>query len=105
MGLKARIDRISVNAVLPLVEFSAWCPGLIAAMILSGPAVHTKGLRSWLVSAMKQLMAAWSSTMDRETPRLSRRVSLAEKGPTALSHEQEVGVKWKRTADVAPAKL
>ena len=32
-----------------------------------------------LVSAMKRLMAAWSSTIDLKTPRLSRcRVSLAK---------------------------
>ena len=41
-------------------------------------------------------MAAWSSTMERKTPRLSRRlVSLAKKPSTALSQEAEVGVKWK----------
>ena len=34
--------------------------------------------------------------MERKTPRLSRRlVSLAKKPSTALSQEQEVGVKWK----------
>jgi hypothetical protein len=41
-------------------------------------------------------MAAWRSTTHRKTPRLSRRLaSLAKNPSTALSHEQEVGVKWK----------
>ena len=41
-------------------------------------------------------MAAWRSTIERNTPRLSRRlVSLAKKPSTALSQEAEVGVKWK----------
>ena len=41
-------------------------------------------------------MAAWRSVIERKTPRLSRRlVSLAKKPSTALSHEPEVGVKWK----------
>ena len=40
-------------------------------------------------------MAAWSSTIERKTPRLSRRLmSLAKKPSTAFSHEAEVGVKW-----------
>src|SRR5262249_47298996 len=47
-----------------------------AAMILSGSAVQIKGLGAGLVSAMKPLMAAWSSTRDRETARLRRRPSL-----------------------------
>src|SRR5260221_6234788 len=65
-------------------------------MILSGWAVQTKGFGSWLASAMKRLMAAWRSTIERKTPRLRRRlVSLAKKLSTALSQEQEVGVKWK----------
>ena len=45
---------------------------------------------------MKRLMAAWTSTSDRNTPRRSRRfASLAKKPSTALSQEAEVGVKWK----------
>ena len=41
-------------------------------------------------------MAAWRSTMERKTPRFRRRLaSLAKKPSTALSQEQEVGVKWK----------
>ena len=41
----------------------------------------------------KRLMAACSSTIERNTPRLSRRlVSLAKKPSTALSQEHEVGV-------------
>ena len=38
-------------------------------------------------------MAAWRSTTERNTPRLSRRrVSLAKKPSTALSYEAEAGV-------------
>ena len=41
-------------------------------------------------------MAAWRSTIEWKTPRLSRRFdSLAKKASTALSQEHEVGVKWK----------
>ena len=65
-------------------------------MILSGSAVQVKGLGSSLVSRRKRLMAAWSSTIERNTPRLRRRLlSLAKKPSTALSQEAEVGVKWK----------
>src|SRR6266700_5184395 len=61
-----------------------------------GRAVHTKGLGSALVSATKWLMASSRSATDRNTPRLRRRfVSLAKKPSTALSHDGEVGVKWK----------
>jgi hypothetical protein len=56
-------------------------------MILSGSAVHTKGLGWSLVSFRNRLMAAWRSTIDRKTPRLRRRrVSLAKKPSTAFSH-------------------
>src|ERR671911_429484 len=42
-----------------------------------------------------RLIAACKSTIERNTPRLSRRlVSAAKKVSTALRHEQEVGVKW-----------
>jgi hypothetical protein len=43
--------------------------------------------------------------MEWKTPRFTRRrVSLAKKPSTALSHEQDVGVKWKvQRADDAPA--
>jgi hypothetical protein len=45
-----------------------------------------KGSGSAFVSATKQLMAAFSSSRDRKTPRLRRRrVSLAKKVSTALS--------------------
>src|SRR5271166_5983759 len=55
-------------------------------MILSGSAVHTKGLGSSLVSSRKRLMAVWRSTIERKTPRLRRRlVNLAKKPSTALS--------------------
>lgn len=41
-------------------------------------------------------MAAWRSATEWKTPRLRRRLdSLAKKPSTALSHEQEVGVKWR----------
>jgi hypothetical protein len=78
------------------MESDAWCPRLTAAMILSGSAVQVKGLGSRLVSATKRLIVAWRSTTHRKTPRFGRRfASLAKKPSTALSHEQEVGVKWK----------
>src|SRR6476619_7567500 len=78
------------------IESNTWCPRLTAAMILSGSAVHVNGLGSWFVSATKRLMAAWRSTTHRKTPRFSRRLaSLAKNPSTALSHEHEVGVKWK----------
>src|SRR5580698_10275367 len=61
-----------------------------------GRAVHTKGLGSALVSARKLSMAASSSKTEQNTPRLRRRfVSLAKKPSTALSHDADVGVKWK----------
>src|SRR5918995_6919585 len=61
-----------------------------------GSAVQVKGLGSWLCASMNRLMAAWRSTIERNTPRLRRRrVSLAKKVSTAFSHEHEVGVKWK----------
>src|SRR3954454_17118740 len=41
-------------------------------MILSGSAVQEKGFGLSLVSATKRLMAAWSSTTHRKTPRFSR---------------------------------
>jgi hypothetical protein len=39
-------------------------------------------------------MAAYRSTTDWKTPRLSRRLRVAKKPSTALSQEAEVGVKW-----------
>src|SRR5215210_3397463 len=41
-------------------------------MILSGSAVHTKGLGSSLVSRRKRLIAAWRSTIEQNAPRLRR---------------------------------
>ena len=77
-------------------DSNVWCPRLTTAMICSGPAVQAKGLGFSLVSATNRLMAAWRSTREWKTPRLSRRLaSLAKNPSTALSHEQEVGVKWK----------
>ncbi len=65
-------------------------------MMPSGSAVQAKGLGLSLVSARKRLMAAWRSTTPLKTPYLSRcRVSLAKRLSTALSHEADVGVKWK----------
>ena len=64
-----------------------------------------KGLGSLLVWATKRLMVAWRSTTHRKTPRFSRCLaSLAKNPSTALSHEHEVGVKWKakRRAPVEP---
>ncbi len=64
-------------------------------MIWSGSAVQTNGLGCRLVSATKRLIVAWRSTIEVNTRRLSRRLaSLAKKPSTALSHEDEVGVKW-----------
>jgi hypothetical protein len=45
----------------------------MAAMILSGSAVHVKGFGSALVSARKRLMAACGSTTERKTPLFKRR--------------------------------
>jgi hypothetical protein len=43
---------------------------------------------------MERWIAAWSSTIERNTPRLSRRLMSREKTvSTALSHEHEGGVK------------
>ena len=66
-------------------------------MMSSGSAIQTKGFASVrLCSSMKRWMASRSSPTERNTPCLSRRrVSLAKKPSTALSHEHEVGVKWK----------
>jgi hypothetical protein len=76
------------------IESNTWCPHLTAAMILSGSAVQVTGLGSWFISATKRLMVAWRSTTHRKTSRFSRRLaSLAKNPSTALSHEQEVGVK------------
>ncbi len=46
------------------MESNAWYPLFTAAMILSGPAVHVKGLGFLLVSATKRLMVAWRSTRE-----------------------------------------
>jgi hypothetical protein len=72
-------------------------------MMASGSARQTNGLApSLLRSAAKLLMAAWRSTTEQNTPRLRRRrVSVAKKPSTAVSHElevshePEVGVKGK----------
>jgi hypothetical protein len=60
-----------------------------------GSAVQTNGLGSWWWASMKRSIAACRSTIERNTPRLSRRrVSLANRVSMAFSHEHEVGVKW-----------
>jgi len=60
----------------------------------SADLVQTNGLGLSLASAMKRLMAVWSSTIEEKTPRLRRcRVSLANQPSTALE-EHEVGVEW-----------
>ena len=54
-------------------------------------------------------MVAWRSTIEWKTPRLRRCfASFAKKPSTALSQEQDVGVKWKKKARMArkpPADL
>jgi hypothetical protein len=67
-----------------------------SAVMSLGVAFQMKGLGlASLYSRMKRLMAACRSTAEWKTPHLSRRrVSLAKKSSTALSHEHEVGVKW-----------
>jgi hypothetical protein len=66
-------------------------------MISSGSAFQSKGLGLLaLYSRMKRLIAAWRSTSEWNTPYFKRRrVSFVKKPSTALSHEHEVGVKWK----------
>lgn len=55
-----------------------------------------EGLRIAVVSARNWLIAAWRSTIDLNTPCLSRRLaSLAKKPSTAFSQLAGVGVKWK----------
>jgi peptidoglycan/LPS O-acetylase OafA/YrhL len=84
-------------AALYWIDFNAWNPRLRLAMMASGSARQTNGLApSLLRSAAKLLMAAWRSTTEQNTPRLRRRrVSVAKKPSTAVSHEPEVGVKGK----------
>src|SRR5450432_1689837 len=68
----------------------------MAAIILSGSAVQTKGFGCILCSFKKRLIDACRSKIERKTPRFNRRlVSVAKNPSTALSHEHEVGVKWK----------
>src|SRR5262249_16279377 len=75
---------------------NACLPRLTAARMASADLVQTNGLGLSLVSAMKRVIAALSSTIEVKTPRLRRcRVSVAKRPSTALAQEQEVGVKWK----------
>ena len=49
-----------------------------------------------MLVATKRLMVAWRSITHRKTPRFSRCLASLAKNPSiALSHEHEVGVKWK----------
>ena len=65
-------------------------------MMASADLVQRKGLGLALCSARYALMAVCRSTIERNTPRRMRcRVILEKKFSTALSHEAEVGVKWK----------
>src|SRR4028119_899648 len=64
--------------------------------MVSGSAVQTNGLGSRLCSSTKRLIASCSATSEWNVPRRRRLfLSLAKKVSTALSHEHEVGVKWK----------
>jgi hypothetical protein len=68
----------------------------MAARMASAGLVHINGLGLPLASAMKRLMAVWSSTIEVKTPRLRRcRVSRANHPSTALAQKHDVGVKWK----------
>src|SRR3974390_3618855 len=72
-------------------------------MILFGSLVQVKGLGFALVSSAKRWMAFLSSCRDWNTPRLSRFFArLAKKPSTALSHEADVGVKWKTKRGCLP---
>ena len=65
-------------------------------MILSGSAVQMKGLGSWLCLGEVAVDGGLEVDDGAEDAALQRRlVSLAKKPSTALSQEQEVGVKWK----------
>jgi hypothetical protein len=78
------------------IRTNAWYPRLAAAMMALGSACQTNGLGSRFYSSTKRLMAAGKAMTEWKTPRFRRRlVSWAKKLSTALSQEQEVGVKWK----------
>src|SRR3979490_2098081 len=65
-------------------------------MILFGSLVQINGFGFALLWSRKRWMASLRSGRERNTPRLSRfLVSLAKKPSIALSHEADVGVKWK----------
>ena len=67
---------------------------MTAAMILSGSAVHVKGLGIWFVSATKRLMAAWRSTTPLKTPRLRRRLARMAKKPSPGGSPKVTGAPW-----------
>jgi len=63
-------------------------------MILSGSFVQMKGFGLALQPAMKLRIVCLSSWVERNTPRLRRRlVKVANKPSTALSQDAEVGMK------------
>ena len=67
------------------------CESGVCARTLPSKLAPPTGFGLSLASSAKRLMAPWSSTIERKTPRWRRRVvSLAKKPSTALSHEQEV---------------
>jgi hypothetical protein len=65
----------------------------MTAVILSGFLVQRKGRGSALAS--KRLMAACKTTSEKAPRFRHSLVSLAQKPSMALSHDVEVGVKWK----------
>ena len=77
------------------IESNAGCPRLTPALISSGALVQWRGgfgvgLRQEAVDGGLEGDEEWN------TPRLRRRlVNVAKKPSTALTHEVEVGVKWK----------
>lgn len=65
-------------------------------MMCSGLAVQTDGLRVAVGLGDVAVDGGPQLDIEPDTPRLSRRrVSLAKRPSTGLSHEAEVGVKWK----------
>jgi hypothetical protein len=73
------------------------------AMILNGSAVHLNDFGSSSGSLRKRLMAAWRWTIERSAPRFNRRFSRRSLRTALLSHEHEVGVKWKVSAHAGQA--
>ncbi len=66
------------------------------ARIEAAEAVQTNGFGLALCSARYRLIAACRSTTEWKLPRQMRlRVSVEKNVSTALSHDPEMGVKWK----------